>query len=253
MKAIKNYTTYNQGMAKNLSDKLFFIDKLPYQAQVIDFGCADGTMMETIKTLRPDLTLIGYDIDKTMLELCKDKGLVATDNLSTVEIKENSCLILSSVIHEINSYDENGMDKLEDFIKEFKFSKIFIRDMCLSEILQFKTMETPVVENEEINERLTDFMTRNDIDEVITIADWVHFCLKYSYVDNWEKELNENYVGVTYERFMEFVENIGYNIDEVQHFNIDHIKNNVLRDLDYKIKCNTHIKLCLVRKGNLSY
>lgn len=63
---IQNEKTYITNMQKSMIDKLFFLDKIDVQ-NIIDYGCADATMLKTIYRLFPEIKLSGYDINPKML------------------------------------------------------------------------------------------------------------------------------------------------------------------------------------------
>ena len=70
--AINNIEVYNKNMSMSMYDKAFFIDKVDADL-FVDFGCADGALLEFCKFLVPDLKYIGYDIDPKMICLAKDR------------------------------------------------------------------------------------------------------------------------------------------------------------------------------------
>ena len=46
-KTFGNINSYNENMSKHMMDKLFWVNHLPERADFVfvDFGCADGTMI----------------------------------------------------------------------------------------------------------------------------------------------------------------------------------------------------------------
>ena len=116
-KPISNYDQYIAGMNTTMSDKLFFTDLINYDV-IVDFGCADGTFLKNLQSLNPNLKLIGYDLDPTMLEIASKKlgpGAILTDDWNKVQIAltgyKNPLLNLSSVIHEVYSYSTSKVIK----------------------------------------------------------------------------------------------------------------------------------------------
>ena len=65
-KCIQDYSEYNAAMKKSLLDKIFFMDKIDANV-IVDYGCADGTLIHFLYSLFSEFTYIGYDIDTTML------------------------------------------------------------------------------------------------------------------------------------------------------------------------------------------
>lgn len=49
MEQINNIDVYTSGMQKSLANKLFFVDKVDDIDTVIDFGCADGSLLREIR------------------------------------------------------------------------------------------------------------------------------------------------------------------------------------------------------------
>ena len=82
---ITNYVTYNYNMSLSVSDKLFFLDKVDFDV-IVDFGCADGILLEELSKLKPDVRLIGYDIDSKELGICRDN--IVRDNIPNVFFNE---------------------------------------------------------------------------------------------------------------------------------------------------------------------
>lgn len=52
MEKIANNQHYNQAMAKSMIDKLFFLDMAVDIKSVVDFGCADGTLLKCDQMLK---------------------------------------------------------------------------------------------------------------------------------------------------------------------------------------------------------
>jgi len=65
--------TYISGMNKGSSDKLFFLNKINTNC-IVDFGCADGSILRSIQSVDPTIKLIGYDIDDNMLNRARSKS-----------------------------------------------------------------------------------------------------------------------------------------------------------------------------------
>lgn len=55
---IKNYDSYISGMKKSSADKLFWMSKIEEIDTVVDFGCADGTLIREMNSEMPDLHYI---------------------------------------------------------------------------------------------------------------------------------------------------------------------------------------------------
>ena len=110
---ISNYDQYIIDMNTTMSDKLFFIDEIRFDV-IVDFGCADGSFLKSVSNIKPNVKIIGYDLDQTMLDKAASKlpkTAILTDSWETVirEIKgyKSPLLNLSSVIHEVYSYSNS--------------------------------------------------------------------------------------------------------------------------------------------------
>lgn len=68
---IADFSKYLQDMEKSFTDKLFFMDMIKPDI-LVDFGCANDTMLSKIQKLNPNIQVIGYDIDVDMLEASKN-------------------------------------------------------------------------------------------------------------------------------------------------------------------------------------
>ena len=64
---ILNYEVYNDRMRRSMWDKAFFMDKIPGAALLVDYGCADGSLIRFLHGLFPGLSVIGFDIDPAMI------------------------------------------------------------------------------------------------------------------------------------------------------------------------------------------
>lgn len=139
-KSISNIQSYIDGMSLSMQDKLFFSDLIDFDV-IVDFGCADGSFLEALLKIKPNIKVIAYDLDPTMLSIAKGKlgkNAVVTDNWAEVVnnlIRYKSPLLnLSSVIHEVYSYSHGKVVKKfwdeQVFGGDFKY--ITIRDMIPS-------------------------------------------------------------------------------------------------------------------------
>lgn len=132
---MKDINVYNSRMKKSLMDKIFFIDKVDAEV-FVDFGCADGSMIKMLSELFPNYIYIGYDNKQEMIDLAKQNVANAHFYSSYDEVLEHvnllnhkkSCLILSSVLHEI---DEK--ETFFEFLKFKNFDFVAIRDMMYEE------------------------------------------------------------------------------------------------------------------------
>jgi len=256
--AISNKDIYTKQMTYSLSDKLFFLNELEGIDCIVDFGCADGFILSEIEKINPDIKLIGYDLDKSMVELAKQKSKAfVTTNwnevVSEIEGFENVVLNLSSVIHEVYSYSNSK--QVNDFWnnKVFggKFKYITIRDTIPS----IKTSKEDWVNFEEDVRKVNKLANKKQLDsfeKIWGIIDnnyrtFLHFLLKYQYVDNWSREVRENYLPISLEWLKTKIPS-SYRIKYEKDFILDYLQQSVKKDFGIDIKHSTHTKMIIERK-----
>ena len=268
-KDFKNLSSYNLEMSKGMEDKLFFLNKLPKSETgycFVDFGCADGAMINALTSIcdiEKDF-FIGYDISETMINLArsnyhgpsKAKVRFYSDwhNIfpGILGQPQKTVLILSSVIHEVYSY---GTD---ESIKEFwnqvtnsTFDYIVIRDMCPSNTL---------TNDKEISHELHDKLIYNHGSEYDYQMEtfekkfgslWYernmyHFLLKYRWKVNWERECNENYFPINYQDILENMkhtpQHYKYDLNYFERFRVPFLDKCIKEDIGIELDQYTHIK-----------
>lgn len=259
-KPISNYDQYIADMNTTMSDKLFFLDEIKFDV-IVDFGCADGTFLKSLSSSRPNVKIIGYDLDQTMLDIAKKKlpsNSILTDSWDVV-IKEISnykspLLNLSSVIHEVYSYSSN-----EDVVKFWnqqvfggKFKYITIRDMMPSveltknEITNYKDDARKVRQKANKNSLATFEEVWGSI--YSEYKNFIHFLLKYKYTDNWEREVNENYLPITLEELESKIPS-GYSIIYEKDFVLPYLRQEVKRDFGVELTHSTHVKMIIKNRS----
>lgn len=258
-KPISDIQSYIDGMSLSIQDKLFFVDMVEFDV-IVDFGCADGTFLQNVGRIHPDIKLIGYDLDDTMLSKAKsklgEKALLTSDwdeVIREVYQYDKPLLNLSSVIHEVYSYSHPKV------VREFWSSQVFggdfkwitIRDMIPSveigkeEISQFKD-DVRKVKQKADKHYLNSFEDRwgviND-----NYKTFIHYLLKYRYTDNWDREVNEDYLPVSLETVKSKVPN-NYKIVHEEDFLLPFLKDQVKRDFNVDLTHSTHTKLVIQNK-----
>jgi len=252
-KPIADYDVYNKGMAMSSSDKLFFLNKVDADV-IVDFGCANGFILQKIKESNPNITIIGYDLDQNMLDEARKKvgdDVLLTTNWNEVleEIKkhESPLLLLSSVIHEVYSYSHSKIVKKfwESQVFGNNFKWVAIRDMMPS--IDIKKQIDFQDDLEKIKEKsnpeiLTSFEKRwGTIDNYRTM---IHYLLKYRYIENWAREVNENYLPITVETFKKKIPS-GWRIVYEEEFSVKFLTNQIRTDFGINLNVDTHAKFVL--------
>ena len=64
--------SYLENMSLGLSDKLYFLGKVDLDI-LVDFGCADGVLLNYISRVDKKTRLIGYDLSLKMVNHAKNK------------------------------------------------------------------------------------------------------------------------------------------------------------------------------------
>ena len=188
-----------------------------------------------------------------MVNLAKRKSnhIFSTDFnecLNNVEAS-NSLLNLSSVLHEVYSYSTSGgVDLFWDMVFNNNFAYIAIRDLCASESINRPS---------NINDyaKLLQKTNKEQLAEYESIwgstrenRNLVHYLLKYRYVENWAREVRENYFPLSLERLLSKIPTDKYEIVYFENYILPFTANKVKEDYDIDLHDNTHVKLLLKRK-----
>jgi hypothetical protein len=255
-KPISNYDQYIAGMNTTMSDKLFFANSINYDV-IVDFGCADGTFLQSLSRMNPNVKIIGYDLDPTMLEIAKKKlpknALLTDDwNVATSALTgyKNSLLNLSSVIHEVYSYSTGNKIKYfwdnQVFGGDFKY--ITIRDMIPSVELTRNEMTNFKDDVRKVRQKADKSYLLSFEDKWGSIntsyRNFIHYLLKYKYTDNWDREVNENYLPVTLETIKTKIPT-DYKIVMEEDFVLPFLKQQVKKDFGVELTHSTHTKLII--------
>lgn len=262
---INNLDKYLDDMNKGFIDKLFFTNILKFVDVIVDFGSADGQMLKFLSEVKPELKLIGYDIDENMIKSSKKKypNFVFFDKwedviriLETNEYRNlNKALLLSSVIHEIYSY--SGGKNIKKFWNDQafndKFTYVIIRDMIPS--VESEKGNLLDIHIDKIKEKsnpkyLKEF--ENYWGSINTnFRTLLHWLLKYKYTDNWDRELKENYLPITFEYLKKKIPT-NWTVIYEDHYTYEYIKKQVKEDFGVDIRGYTHLKL-IIRNNKHPY
>ena len=235
----RNYNTYLLGMEKGNADKLFFLNHLCLDDYdyIVDFGCGRG---DIIKTCAKQCKAKCYGIDKDPYmrnvagENCKDTNVILLESLNELNIPLDArvLFIFSSVLHEVGKYWHTG---IEPFLKKYHSDDyrctLVIRDMYFPWMCE----DEPINKNDLANiiansnpSMLSDFVRKYGMK---TKRDMYHYLLKYSYVDNWELELDEDYFSFCWD--WSFLSKEVYDRKYTLPFKKERVKLDFDIDLDY--------------------
>lgn len=253
---IQNMEKYNKDMSTSYIDKLFFMDTINPDV-VVDFGCANGFILSKIQSKNPNIKIIGYDLDKKMLLQASSKlgeNALLTDNWNEVvlELKKykSPALILSSVIHEVYSYSQPSAVKkfwsTQVFGNSFKW--ICIRDMIPSIKMERKDKNHFNDDVVKVREKSNPHYLRSFENIWGSISHnyrtLIHYLLKYEYTDNWDREVNENYVPITIETLYKKIPS-SWSIMYEENFILPYLKNKIMEDFGIEIDHTTHTKMII--------
>ena len=256
MSPIVDHDKYVEDMHHSLVDKMFFTSIID-PAVVVDYGCADGALLRAYHQMFPSTTLIGYDIDVAMIVKAVEKSsekIIFDDNWSTCTAKvagsgPTSALVLSSVLHEIHSYLSASQTRTFDTrVWSSAFDYVVVRDMMVS-----KHMDRPSdpVDVARVRQGLGYHITgewESAWGPITSQLSLLHLLLTYRYKigGNWDRELNENYLGLTVEAFLSRVPT-NYRPIHFEHYTLPFLRNSVEQDFGIKITDRTHIKAIFER------
>jgi SAM-dependent methyltransferase len=242
---IDNLDVYLSRMQNGMEDKLWFVDKI-ITPVIVDFGCADGTLLKHLSNINPELVLIGVDNSEDMLEIAKKN----VPNAAFFNVEEffdihfdysNATLIMSSVIHEIYSY----IPSPDHFLKrlfDLGFKHICIRDMFVSmyDNRNADVQMTTALLNDARKKQLADFM---DVwGGIENKENCIHYLLKYRYKENWKREVRENYLPVYIEDFIRFLSD-NYQCIYLEHYTLPYLKEKIKKDFKIEFNEKTHCKI----------
>ncbi|EXG87758.1 hypothetical protein K413DRAFT_4657 [Clostridium sp. ASBs410] len=249
--SIKDYKIYNSGMKKSIKDKLFFEGLIDDSIDTfVDFGCADGQILAQVHNDFPEWKLKGIDNDYMMIELAKRNCKAAEffEKITDIANNNTSLLNLSSVIHEVYSYSSsNTIEEFWSNVFNGGFKYISIRDLMSSYAINAEAEINDILKLQKRtnSKQLSDFISVWG--NISTRRNLVHYLLKYSYVENWERELRENYLPITVECFLNMIPDT-YEIIYFNHYILPFTKDRIKKDFDIDLRDNTHVKILLKRK-----
>ena len=290
---IANDAVYLDNMSKTFSDKAWFVKYLPDDVRlVVDFGGGTGDFLEYIRGMlakkgaEPEFAVI--DNNPSFLSRARSKGFRGYESMEQYAAEGHaaagrSLLIMNSVIHEVYSYAESPADVSSFWraVGECGFDMVAIRDMSLNwsdykdvpadavvwvyenvfrnPNLRVKGVPLPRILGSFEDEwgALCDVRLRT-----VNVKNLIHFLIKYRYVENWEREVRENYLPVTQNRLQGILEGMGYRLEHKESSRLDWYRKTWTKDFKLNIPddggyrrrfagwlagLNTHIKWLAAR------
>lgn len=252
MNEITNTEQYNNSMSKSVLDKMFFLDKIPDDVVIVDWGCADGSLLKEVMRFFPDNKYVGYDIDEKMAEKARENTNAKIffnftrmfKFLNENYKKEKIVINLSSVVHEVYSY--RNVEEIDDFwATVFALADIVvIRDMIFEQSMDRASNPNDVKKIRSKSDRryLQDYESIEG--SIKNNKNLIHYLMKYRYKDNWEREVRENYFPLSRERLDMLIPD-NFMIRYETMFALPYTQRVVERDFGIEIKDNTHLKMIL--------
>ena len=254
---MKDAQGYLDRMKGSMREKLFFLNELDLTNKVIiDFGCADGTMIKHLMELYPLNCYIGVECNlafkPALQELAlQHYGFSAITSLDRLKRElehglyqdKELVFICSSVLHELTWSKQR---EVINFAMRY-CDYLIVRDMYydrfpdnqLTLFGELRALEQFIMLSPR-PDLLQDYFVEADknsksLDEAIK-----EYLLKYTYVDNWETEVQEDYLHVDW-NYIFANEHIIYQRIYTNEF----IKQRVYDDFNITITWPTHCQLIM--------
>lgn len=255
MNAISYYEHYNNEMSKGLEDKLFFMNKINVR-NILDYGCADGSLIYEMRKYFPEKHYVGYDLDHLMIDIANhhlQKNCHFYDNLSRANMKlrshqGNNMVLCSSLIHEVYSYGNTAsINSFWDNLYCGNYDYVVIRDMALSENEVSDTTLSDINDVRAVYElanpvHLNDFI--NIWGDIHLQKNLLHFLFKYRYTQNWKREVEENYFPVSIQEHLSKITD-KYEMIHFEHYLLPFQKDIIKSDFGIDVNNRTHLKMIL--------
>ena len=272
---ISNIEIYNTRMDASIEDKLWFLNQNIDADVYVDFGCANGNLLKEMYQRDPGKVYIGYDNNPDMLCLARKHCLGTSIIFGHFfnKIKEyidkkypgrKICLIMSSVLHEVYFYSKNAKE-IEEFWRvirrDLSPDYIAIRDMDFgydsdrinergytsSEFLSIRNELFREIRLKADKKQLKDF--ENIYGLIDSYKNLTHFLLKYKYVENWDREVKENYFSYTVSQIMSELQ-WEYSIKYKKDYCLPYLYTQFKKDFGIDFMGYTHYNLLLRKFSN---
>lgn len=217
---INNYMHYVDEMDKSLVDKLWFMNDADIANAdiIVDYGCADGSLLRAIHKLNPDAILYGYDIDPIMIESAMNINNDAQYSTSLPDLRNETdkviVVIMSSLLHELYHYtsDSERLRAMHDLRKYVHPSYIVVRDMVNPKNFDINTKDSSrlisAINASKVEDHTQVMYQLFGRSYVANIEEAGMFIFKYRFFrsGNWSRERYENYF--SYDLQVDFVDDL---------------------------------------------
>jgi 2-polyprenyl-3-methyl-5-hydroxy-6-metoxy-1,4-benzoquinol methylase len=239
---IKNQEIYLSRMSKPLQEKMRVAKYIPANAKtVLDVGCADGTVTLALAHLFPHIQFLGIDLNGDFIE--KATRSQAEQELSNVHFEKIylrdllareqkfDAAIFVSVLHEFFSYGEGISSVFKALADAHELlhpkGEIIIRDMIFSEYKKHTSYMAESIVSKvhgipSLSQQIKDFEKHfGSVDNIYKIN---HFLLKYMYTENWDREVREHYLPVSFDQYEQIFSLLGMELQLKDYYLIDFLK-----------------------------
>ena len=252
-KDMRNLNSYIRKLEKGMEDKLFFLKYIDISeySLIVEFGCANGRLLRRIEPVvhLDETKLVGFDINEEILDIAKNisKEMTFTSNWDEVlemlkVTPKKSLIIFSSVWHEIDKkYNETLFEEMK------KFTTIVIRDMK-APVQSAEPIDEPT--RERIAKRVPEWQFKefeNKWGRIDNKEKLYRFLLMYTYLDNWDNEINEDYFSTPW---AEIDWNLEEEYDKVysSSYTLEYKKEQIEKYFQHTMKDITHHQVVYTRK-----
>lgn len=236
---------YLERMSRSLQEKMKIVEHFPSEAKdIVDVGCADGTVTLAMAQLFPVKKFLGIDLQQEFIDKAVQQGesqpnarferVYLRDLLARTE--RFDIVVFCSVLHEFYSYGQGMSSVMKALADAWELLRpkgvIVIRDMVLTDSVKELGSDKEVVRKirsrKDLEPYLSDFEKRfGKIDKVDCLN---HFLLKYLYTDNWEHEIKEDYIPVTREQYKQIFSLLGMTVTYEEYYLIPYLKGRWMED-----------------------
>lgn len=249
---ISDLSGYLYRMQKSMIDKMFFIDKIFEPIDyIVDFGCANGELIKMLQYYFDEYRYVGYDISEKMIREAQKNVPEAefTADWEGISIPfDRSLLNISSVVHEVYSYcTPQDIELFWHRVFDSGFRYVTIRDMMVSEKENVPASAEDIEairRNSAFARHLADY--ESVWGTIKSQRDLAHYLLKYSYTQNWEREVREDYLGLSPEALERLIPD-AYRIAYREHYTLPFTAWQIKKDFGIELKTHTHLKIVLER------
>lgn len=241
----RDFKVYSAGMDASLAVKIEDICTHIRPGRIVDKGCGTGTLLIHLSTLFPESEIVGMDLSSELLRTSEGQ-FFPNHNVSIVRgniIHQRfrtgtvSTIILSSVMHEVYSY--NGYDRdqvrltLANARKDLQLGgRVIIRDGIKPKFEGKVWMRCDAESEERFRKFAREFKNKSNnpgvefTEHKIGDVTWFYldlhganeFLSKKDYLANWAMEVNEEFGVFTLDQWQTEFEKAGYRIRECRSY-----------------------------------